>query len=65
MRHGHDIKDEATDAEAMEAIEAGLTPMKVQMAVLSQTRAETASEYGFERNTITRLALRWPILGEA
>lgn len=62
MRHGHDIKDEATDAEAMEAIEAGLTPMKVQMAVFSQTRAETASEYGFQRSTITRLALRWPIL---
>lgn len=61
----HDNREQATPSEAREAILSGLTPAKVQLAVLTATRAETAYEHGFERNTIARLALRWGILESA
>ena len=59
----HDNKESASQSEARQAILSGLTPLQVQTAILTQRRAETASEHGFERNAITRLALRWGILG--
>lgn len=58
----HDNKHPASESEAMQAILSGLTPARVQLAVLTATRAETAGEHGFERNAIARLALRWGIL---
>lgn len=62
MRHLHDTAEQASASEALQAVVAGLTPLKVQTAILAQRRAETASQHGFERNAITRLALRWGIL---
>lgn len=59
----HDNKEAATPSEAREAIVAGLTPMKVQLAVASSKRATMARKYGFERNVLMRLALRWGIVG--
>ena len=61
----HDNKESASQSEARQAILSGLTPARVQLAVISGNRAATASEHGFERNAITRLALRWGILESA
>lgn len=62
MERTHDNKEMSTRSEALQAIKSGLTPAKVQLAILSGNRAATANECGFERNAITRLALRWGIL---
>lgn len=62
MERTHDNKEEATDGETMQALKAGLTPARVQLAILSGNRAATANEHGFERNAIARLAIRWGIL---
>lgn len=61
MKNKFDINEPATDSEAAQAIKSGLTPAQVRLAILTGSRADTAKRYGFERNAIARLALRWGI----
>lgn len=63
MTRKHDAQEAASDAEALQAIKAGLTALRVSEAILTSRQAQIAGAHGFERNAIARLALRWGILG--